>query len=410
MSINCNRPSLTAAAFVRQARASLKPLFCLIVLAVATALCLARTEDPADQYVGIVFLIQKADSLAASAKTGPALAKYQEAQTALRNFQKNRVDWNPNVVAYRLNYLAEKIAALSQPATTPSTTVPGGDTQTEARESASALKLLDAGAEPRKVLRLHPSPGDKQTCALTLKIGMTTRIAEAQAPGMSLPAVKTTMEVTIKSVSPDGDITYEMVLSDASVAEDAETMPQTAEVTKASMAKFKGLVSTGTMSNRGFRKSTETSAPPGADAKAKKLLDEMNDALSSLATLLPEEAVGAGARWEVASKLKSRGVTIDQTTTYQLVSIEGERVTTKVTTTQRAANQIIQSPTIPQLKTDLLKMAGRGTGEITFDLGQLLPVDASSDTHTDATTSSNLGGFKQPMTMATDVNLRFEGK
>jgi hypothetical protein len=409
MSIKCNCPRFTGAAFVQPPHVSLKPFFCLIVLAVATALCPARIEDPADQYVGIVFLIQKADALAASGKTAPALAKYQEAQTALRNFQKNRLDWNPNVVSYRLNYLAEKIAALSQPAA-PSAADRGGATQAETRESASALKLLDVGAEPRKVLRLHPSAGDKQTCIMTLKIGTTTGIADAQAPGMNLPAVKTTMEVTIKSVSPEGDIAYEMALSDAGLAEDAETTPQAAEAKQSSMAKFNGLISTGTMSNRGLRKAAQTSAPPGADAKARKILDEVNDSLSGLAALLPEEPVGPGARWEVTLKLKSQAATIDQTTTYQLVSIEGERVTAKTTTTQRAANQIIQSPTMPGLKLDLTKMAGRGTGEITLDLAQLLPVEASSDTHTDATMSMMMGGLKQPMTMATDVNLRLEGK
>ena len=69
--------------------------------------------------------------------------------------------------------------------------------------------------------------------------------------------------------------------------------------------------------------------PPGADAQTRQLMDQMKDSFSSVAAPLPEEAVGPGARWEVKMPIKSQGMTIDQTATYELVSLEGERLTTK---------------------------------------------------------------------------------
>ena len=117
---------------------------------------------------------------------------------------------------------------------------------------------------------------------------------------------------------------------------------------------------TGTISSRGFSKGIEFKAPPGADPQTRQIMDQMKDSFASLAAPLPEEAVGPGAKWEVRMPIKSQGMTIDQTATYELVSIEGESLTTKSTITQHAANQKIENPAMPGLKVDLTKMTGNG--------------------------------------------------
>jgi hypothetical protein len=72
----------------------------------------AQAQDgPDDQYVSIYGIIQQADALANGGQPRQALANYQTAQTALTQFHKINPDWSPNIVNYRLNYLADKIAA-----------------------------------------------------------------------------------------------------------------------------------------------------------------------------------------------------------------------------------------------------------------------------------------------------------
>jgi hypothetical protein len=276
--------------------------------------------------------------------------------------------------------------------------------------SAPQVKLLEPGAEPRQALRLHPKPGDKQTLTLTMKMGMATKMGEMETPAVKLPGMTMIMDSTVKSVSASGDIAYEMVMTDASVADEPGVMPQVAETMKASLAGLKGLSGTGTMSNRGLNLGTDFKIPSNADPQTRQAIEQMKESVANLSSPLAEEAVGTGAKWTAKTTLKSQGLAIDQTATYQLISIEGERLNLKTTTAQSAANQKMQNPSMPGVKLDLSKMTGEGTGEVSLDLAQLLAREATFDSHADLSMNMNMGGQKQAMNMKMEMNIRLESK
>src|SRR2546426_3108806 len=85
----------------------------LIGIGLLTVLSQARAEEPDDEYVRIYNLVQQADGLMASGQSSEAKEKYREAQNSLQTFQKGRPDWHPQVVQFRLRYLAEKLQPLS---------------------------------------------------------------------------------------------------------------------------------------------------------------------------------------------------------------------------------------------------------------------------------------------------------
>jgi hypothetical protein len=362
----------------------------------------AWADDAETRYLRIHELMDQADTLKKAGERDAAKAKYQEAHSALVNFKQRHPSWNVKVVSYRLNYLTEKIATLSQPVVTETPT----EARTSTASSSSPVKLLSAGAEPRTVLRLQPQPNARQTMTTTLKMEMDMGLGQP----MKMPAIIMPMDVTIKTVSSEGDITYEMILGDVSVADDPDAMPQVAEAMKASLGGVKGITSTATMSNRGFSKESELMVPPDADPQMRQSLAQMQETWSNIAVHLPEEAVGVGAKWEVRQPLKSQGMTINQTATYELVSIEGNRLNTAVSIAQTAANQKIQNPAMPQMKLDVTKMTGAGNGSMTLDLAQLMPLLATMQAQTEMSLSMDMGGQKQKMTMKTGMNLRLESK
>ncbi|MGO8678011.1 MAG: DUF6263 family protein [Limisphaerales bacterium] len=396
---------------------ALKWLSSLVLLVLLMALWPARAEDPEDQYQRMYMLIQQADSLDAGGQTGPALAKYREAQTVLRGLKNENPRWNPDAVSYRYNYLAGKIAALAQKAAKPAAASPtraAQEAQAEAKPSSAdsrfQAKLLNAGAEPRKVLRLHPQAGDKQTLNLTMKIAMDIQIAGMPGQTMKLPTIRMAMDTTVKSVSPDGGILYDLTIGNAEATAEADANPQMAQLMKSVLSGFKGLSGSGTTSDRGFSKGTEIKMPAGADPQLRQMVDQMRDSFGHLSVSLPEEAVGPGARWEVKMAVKAQGMTIDQNTVYQLGSIEGDRVTVKETVEQHASNQKIQNPAMPGVTLDLTKMTGKGGGDLTFDLGRLLPGEGTSTFSSEAVMQMNAGGQKTSMTTKTTQNLRIGGK
>jgi len=381
--------------------------FGMIFLAFLLANYPVQGQNKDDDYFRIYTLIQQADSLSKNGANAPALTRYQQAQSALRNFQKAYPDWNAKVISFRSNYLVQRVAALSQAG--PSTATLQGDTK-GAGDDQIQVKLLEPGAEPRKVLRLHPNPGDKQTMTLTMKMAIEMKMGDMQNPAMKLPAMIMTMDLTVKSVSPQGGIAYEMVLTDANVADEPDVIPQVAEAMKKSLEGVKGLVSTGIMSNRGIKETNEIKAPAGADAQTRQAIDQMKESMAKVSVPLPEEAIGPGAKWEAKMSIKSQGMTIDQTATYELTAIEEDHITARLTIAQSAANQKIQNPTMPALKLDLTKMVGNGGGDLTLDLTKIVPPQATLASHSELSMNMNTSGQKQTMEMKLDLNVQIEAK
>ena len=91
----------------------MKGVFVLAGLIGFLAFSCAHAVAQDDEYIQIYGVIQDADALGNSSQTGEALAKYIDAQTSLQRFQRIYPDWNRQVIQYRLNYLASRIAEIS---------------------------------------------------------------------------------------------------------------------------------------------------------------------------------------------------------------------------------------------------------------------------------------------------------
>ncbi|HTB84333.1 MAG TPA: DUF6263 family protein, partial [Candidatus Sulfotelmatobacter sp.] len=353
-------------------------------------------------------VIEQADSLAANGRTTQAHAKYLEAQRDLTAFKQNNPTWNTQMVSYRMDYVADKIKATSGEAVSTA-----GDNNSMPKASSAAIspvKLLDAGSEPRKILRLHPVVGDKQSMTMNMQMSMAMSAAGNSMPAMNLPAMVMSMDSEVKDISPDGQISYAIMFSSADVVPDKDTPPATAAVMKTALAGLQGVSGTAKMSDRGVVKSIDLKVPPDAGAQLGQTIGQMKDSFSSSSSPLPEEAVGAGAKWEYHTRLKSQGMNMDQTMTMELVSIDGDTLNLRTTITQSAANQKIESPAMPGQKIDLTKLTGTGTGTTSLDLNHLMPQTASLDETTETAMSMNIGQKKQDMDMTMRMKIDIQTK
>jgi len=132
-----------------------------------------RAAGPEDQYVGIYSMIEEADRLNDTAQPRPAVTKYLEAQVGLKNLQANNPDWNPKIVAYRIQYIAGKLDGLTAKLTvapaTPNVT-PGqamtnqlSSLQEEIGRLANQNALLEA--KLREALSVQPASMDPRELA-----------------------------------------------------------------------------------------------------------------------------------------------------------------------------------------------------------------------------------------------------
>jgi len=386
---------------------------CLLLLAASVSFAAA---EPEDVYLPLFNLIQQGDFLKTQGHPDLALPKYQQAIDGLRRFQINYPTFNPRMIAYRSNDVAQKLAALAT-----NTVAEDGPSSGGARNAApsasrgggagpgTSVKLLAPGGEPRKALRLHPKQGDKQTASMTIKMAMAMNMGGSEMP-MKIPAMTMTLDTTIEAVKPDGDIQYSLVISDVSVAEEAEANAATVDALKNALGGLKGVTGTGVMTSRGLTKGVDLKMPAGADPQLSTMMEQMKETMSHISSPLPEEPVGSGAKWEVKMTVKSQGMTMNETATVDLVSAEEDKITTKQALAQTAPAQKIQNPAMPGIKLDLLKMNGTGSGEVVTELGRILPLSGNIDMHSEMSMGMNQGGQKQTMDMKVDLTMKLESK
>ena len=227
---------------------------------------------------------------------------------------------------------------------------------------------------------------------------------------MKLPAIHFNLEATVQSVTPDGDIQYQTVMNDATVAEEAEAGAVPLDQIKNAFASFKGLTGSGVISSRGLTKSAELKIPPGTEPQVASMMEQMRDTISHLVLPLPEEPVGVGARWELKMPTKSQGMNVTETASIEVVSIEDDKIVTKGQIGQTAANQKIDSPMMPGIPINVTKMNETGTREATLDLSRLLPVSATVNGHSESSMNMEMAGQKQEMEIKTEMSIKAEAK
>ncbi len=141
----------------------MKRIVALVIVGFLVWLPQARAQQgPDDLYLNIYYAIKEGDSLVQKDQPAQALAKYKEAQAALDAFQKGYPEWNREVVKFRLNYVASKIAALA-PQAAPLASKP-----------AQGAELGKAGAPPEK-------PAPKASVLETRIAALQAQLGQLQA-------------------------------------------------------------------------------------------------------------------------------------------------------------------------------------------------------------------------------------
>ena len=158
--------------------------FLTVAVIVFASLATVRAQQEADEkYLDIYSLIQSAENLAGNGETRDAAAGLADAQAQLQKFQKLYPTWNPDIVAYRLNDIASKMAAMkgqSAPKTTTGSSAPAANDpnkklKTEVADLQEQLKSIQAEndalqAKLKEALASQPAAVDATELAKQLTI------------------------------------------------------------------------------------------------------------------------------------------------------------------------------------------------------------------------------------------------
>lgn len=232
--------------------------------------------------------------------------------------------------------------------------------------SAVSATVLDAGAEPREVVRLAPPTGTEQNVILTTHSEVHQQIGDQPAQDFSTPELTTPLSATVTESVADGasGTVVDLRLGDVSTPDPhLET----------SLAEVEGSGAGLTMGPNGAVSALRLEPGTAVPNVARSALEQAFYQAVYRMVAFPDEAIGVGAVWESHQQVMSAGITIDQVGTATLVSREDDRVRVDIRVEQIPQESTWMLPNGQgQLSVEQYTMAGDGT--LTIDPSKPLPI------------------------------------
>lgn len=284
--------------------------------------------------------------------------------------------------------------------------------QDSARDTASAqarqrpvITLLDPGAEPRRALRYRLTEGAREALVMRTNLIIDTTTDGTPAPTIEYPPVVMNLRLHIASKPSDSEARYTFALASVDVEDAPGVLPEVLETMRQHFRAVTGMTGSAHVDTRGFNWDARMDLPPDMTPAVQQMMDSAAQNMDQVSAPLPEEPVGQGARWELRQTIEQNGVTLQQTTLFELIELDGTRgiLTTKIS--QHADRQPMTLSGAPGAAAEMLTLESAGSGRIYFDLDRLVPrstLDMRSDYGLRVTT----GDTRQ--TIETHVEMRLE--
>ena len=270
------------------------------------------------------------------------------------------------------------------------------------------INLLSAGSGPRTALRFAIPQSYKGHLDMSMQMSMSMEMGGASMPAVTIPTMTIGCDVAVTNVAANGDVSYTLAFTGATIAPDAEpTLAAALQGLDGEMKAIKGAV---TVSNRGVTRDMKLDQGKSANSQFSQLLGQLSNQAQSLSLPLPEEEIGVGARWDVRQAIVNGGVQIFQRSEYELAAVDGKAATLNVKIEQTAPAQSLSNPALPPDATvRLLTMTGSGSGTTTIAFDSLLPTSTAS---MDSTTSMeiSMGGSQQTMSTKASIKMSLAPK
>jgi hypothetical protein len=268
-------------------------------------------------------------------------------------------------------------------------------------------ELLSPGVEPRQQLRLKPNLGIKRTTTMTVKTEMGVSVGEKSINPTKVPTMVLTIETQATKIDANGDIHYEFSYANADIGGDTSDLPTAAvDSMRSAVKKLVGLKGNFIMDSRGSNKGGSFTLPKDADNSVKQIVENMSKSLQQLASPLPAEAVGKGAKWRISFPSNTGGMNVNQTAIYELMDLQDGVATLKTSVEQQANPQNLTLPQLPAGSTMAVKsFMSQGQGEVIMRLDQLMPVRSVVSINSNAEMTFKIAGNPEESTMKTKLSI-----
>ncbi|MGB3494470.1 MAG: hypothetical protein WBA57_17210 [Elainellaceae cyanobacterium] len=288
---------------------------------------------------------------------------------------------------------------------TPNSETPNSGSATISVTDPSAEPVvLNAGAEPRQMLRMTPTVGAEQRTIMDMTTEVAIAIDGLSQPSFTAPGTRLVMDSVVTDIDDAGLITLDFAYSDVQMNGDPGLPPQVMELMRSQISSMIGTTGTIVVDDQGATQSFTLVAPANAEPMVRASMEQMAQSFQQISSPFPAEAVGVGAVWQVPQEIVINGSAINSLATFELVEIEGDRIQLAVSIEQTGNISISDMLPIPDsVSVSDQSLTSTGAGRTFIDLNQMMPLGSDLTVNTQSTTTVTESGISA--TLSADVQL-----
>jgi len=239
-------------------------------------------------------------------------------------------------------------------------------------DAAPVIKMISNGEAPRALVRLALKPGDVQSIVMDMDMQMKMAMEGVANPTPQMPTFGMNVRLTVEEALPDGWWKYKCEFTSLDVKSTDKSPAEMVAMMKSVMSEMVGMKIGAEINEFGHQRNFEV-VTKITNPMLLQQLESMKQSLAQVALTLPEPEIGVGAKWEVDSVAMLGGVSSRQSTTYRLISREGDTIKLGVSMKQSPGEKNSPIRNLPEGVTGtLIDLAGDSKGELIYNLTHIM--------------------------------------
>lgn len=235
------------------------------------------------------------------------------------------------------------------------------------------IELVNAGAEPRQLIRYKLAPSTTTPLEVTIDVDMRTLDRT-----VALPSLVVALDLAAGTADAKGATKMKASVVGGSALARAESDPALVRVMERQATILAGLVMTFDLSPSGQVANTKVEATNrDLSEPMQKDVATLTQLSEQLAMALPDQPIGVGAIWKHRRTVKQNQLTLVTMTTVEVTAIDGDKITFKSSTEVTGADQTLAEGSATA---EVTAIRGTGTQTGTFDLSKAIVLGTSTAT------------------------------
>lgn len=270
------------------------------------------------------------------------------------------------------------------------------------------IELLHIGAQPRQILRLQPALHSQQQSVMTFDVGGTMTTSGVTQSLPNTPTSTMVLETDVTQIDDQGNRYIEFEYTDISLGESSDLPAEAMEAMRSQLSQLEGLAGRWVINEQGYLTDFAMTPPESMEGLMGQQLQQMVDSIQQMSAPFPAEAIGIGAQWQLPYSTSINGMALDGVATYELVSIDGDRITLATTIDQNGVAGALSALGLPEmLDINIQELNASGQGILEMDLTAVMPIYSDMSMMSNSQFTVGHQDFEIPVSMNMLINMSF---